>query len=225
MPFFFFLNPDAKNRVRSRYKACWRWIWSTVDFFSIFGLLKVMRRVVTLEAHGFDASEYVWKFAKEAYGSIFQKVHFFSHSRASCQSPNALCMILLVKMKAVWASPGFGFWGISKNPTVRFASKLNQWFLWPLRSHSWSLGVCFQFYQEKMLPKSCPSSSSWILMPKMLSVEALVRLVDSQFGQQLTFLHFCFFKVMGRVITLKLHGFDASSDVWKFAKDAYGSIF
>ena len=143
LPFFIFSNADAKNSCRSRYKACWRWIWSTVDFFWIFDLLKVMRRVVTLEAHGFDASEYVWKFAKEAYGSIFQKVHFFSHSRASCQSPNALCMILLVKMKAVWASPGFGFWGISKNPTVRFASKLNQCFLWSLRSHSWSFGVCF----------------------------------------------------------------------------------
>ena len=111
-----------------------------------------MRRVVTLEAHGFDASEYVWKFAKEAYGSIFQKAHFFSHSRASCQTPNALCMILLVKMKAVWASPGFGFWGISKNPTVRFASKLNQCFLWSLRTHSWSLGVRFHFHQKKMLP-------------------------------------------------------------------------
>ena len=30
-----------------------------LTFFSIFDLLKVMRRVVTLEAHGFDASEYV----------------------------------------------------------------------------------------------------------------------------------------------------------------------
>ena len=29
---------------------------------------------------------------------------------------------------------------------------------------------------------------------------------------------------MGRVITLEARGFDASADVWKFAKDAYGSI-
>ena len=60
-----------------------------------------MGRVITLDAHGFDALEQAYKFAKDAYGSIFKKLHFFSHSRASCQSPNALCMILLVKMKAV----------------------------------------------------------------------------------------------------------------------------
>ena len=45
-----------------------------LTYFSIFDFCKVMERVITLEAHAFDASEYVWKFAKEAYGSNFQKV-------------------------------------------------------------------------------------------------------------------------------------------------------
>ena len=121
---------------------------------------------------------------------FFKNFTFSSHSRASFQSRNLLCMILLLKMTAVWASTGFGFWGIWKNPTVRFASKLNQCFLWLLRSHSWSLGVCFHFFQKKKLPKSCPSSFFfWMLMPKT-AVEAVIRLVDVEFGQQLTFFEF-----------------------------------
>ena len=120
---------------------------------------------------------------------FFEKFTFFHTSRASCQSPNPLCMILLVKMKAVWASPGFGFWGISKNPTVRFASKWNQCFLWSLRTHSWSLGVCFHFLQKKKVAKKLPFFIFWILMPKT-AVEAVIRLVDVEFGQQLTFFEF-----------------------------------
>ena len=48
-----------------------------LTFFSIFDSFKVTGRVITVEAHAFDASEYVWKFAKEAYGSNFEKVDFF----------------------------------------------------------------------------------------------------------------------------------------------------
>ena len=121
---------------------------------------------------------------------FFKNFTFSSHSRASFQSRNLLCMILLLKMTAVWASTGFGFWGIWKNPTVRFASKLNQCFLWSLRTHSWSLGVCFHFFSEK---KSCQKVALllffWILMPKT-ELEAVIRLVDVEFGQQLTFFQF-----------------------------------
>ena len=68
---------------------------------------------------------------------------------------------------------------------------------------------------------------------KMTFVWILVYAKHNEFGQQFTlnllnswlFWTFDFVKVMGRVITLEAHGFDASTDVWKFAKDAYGSIF
>ena len=153
------------------------------------------------------------------------KIPLFPHSRVSFSSPNPLCIFSLVKMKAVGASTCFGFWGILKNPTLRFTGKLNQCFLWSLRSHSWSLGVCFHFHFKKGCPKVALLHflEYWCL--KLLSVEAFVRLVYSQFGQQLTVLNFFFFRFMGRVITLEAHGFDISADVWNFAKDAYDSIF
>ena len=88
-----------------------------------------MGRVITLKVHVFDASSDMWKFAKDAYGSIFLKLHFFSQSRVSFLSPNPVCIFSLVKMKAVGPSTGINFWVILKNPTVRFARKLNQCFL------------------------------------------------------------------------------------------------
>ena len=50
-------------------------------------------------------------------------------------------------------------------------------------------------------------------MPKT-AVEAVIRLVDVEYGQQLTFFEFFdLLKVMRRVVTLEVHGFDASEYV------------
>ena len=139
----------------------------------------------------------------------FLKNFTFFYTVEPLFSPNLLCIFWILKMKAVGACTGFGFWGILKNPTIRFASKLNQCFLWSLRSHSWSLGVFFHFYHKKKLPKSCPVSFSWILMPKT-AVEAFLRFVDSQFDKQLTFFNFWFCKSYGTCYNFR------SAWVWCF---------
>ena len=137
---------------------------------------------------------------------FFKNFPLFSHSRAFFSSPNPLCIFLLLKMKVVGASTGFAFWWILKiQPYDSLANWISAFYDRYDRMHE--LLVCaFIFIKKK---KSCPKVAllhfleSWWL--KLLSVETSVRLVNSEFSQQLTFVNFWFFKSHERCYNCTIH--------------------